>query len=169
MRRVILIVLLIATLASNSRGEMGSCKNNHAKQRKEFIKDLERRIQKNQNLTNELIAEIINSNQTASFLIQSNSSVQVNFSALSELYMTSIPAINSFLTGSLLPSLKSPLNVELNATIKYVKFLAENQTELNYLIGYLYLNDMIQYVSGTTGEQKVRIYNLQWKSINNKT
>ena len=48
----------------------------------------------------------------------------------------------------------------------------ENQTELNYLIGYLYLNDMIQYVSGTTGEQKVRVYNLLWKSfiaLNNKT
>lgn len=137
------------------------------KQIEQLTDTLKSLARKNINITTEesLIELFSNSSSSQTFLMSNNSTntTLVNYKSIGEHYMSAVSVLREFFDTTRLGALKPHLRAETNATLTYLGKLTldVNQTELNHLIGALYLTDKIEFVRGTTGSQTIEFAEMQ--------
>lgn len=138
------------------------------KQLEQLIDTLKSLARKNTNITHEesLLELFSNSTSSSQTFLSSNNSTNttsVNYKSIGEHYMSAVSVLREFFEPTRLGALKPHLRAETNATLTYLAKLTldVNQTELNHLIGALYLTDKIEFVRGTTGSQTIEFAELQ--------
>jgi len=158
---MLLLFLLVATFSVGfaGKGNKNNNRNKNGKGDRSILVVIQNQVLNNQTLLPILISAL-NSSGWSQLIVNSGGYQFVNFTGMSQYSFFVLPAISSFLSQYISPSLSYLNQSRLNLTLSLIQVLTTNQTLLNILIGDLMSNGYVIYVQGSAGSQNVNFTSL---------